>query len=452
MDRNPAFLLWPPNRTHTTPSQAHSRSSSVTSVSNDSSVPGTPVAAFQPQKQYRNGYEVTPKATPSPFKPYTLRTPGTPTLAAFNLSNSKSLEPMDCLDPSEWTKLAIQHGLILATAHVHGFQFNVANQSLTWVLPLIARKEGVSLVITPYTSLGLEGEFSSNHGKIKSIFIFSEQNAEQDFETAATGDMLVVFVCLGMLETIYLDEAHLPSWRPSYSWIYILREIVGLDVPLICLSATYPKSFSNVLVPFAGLKPDYILYNKGNFREELSTIVLTMEHGITSFLDIAFILPLGCQEADLVKTLIYVDNIELLTKMFWWACQRAAPIGLRDYVIDIVHSGLSVRHQEIFRRVVQYKCYQHRGRGTRCPGEFAPSMLEDHISVENPKSQDPGIIELIKSDECVEAIIQRCLENESWSRDPSFPCCNRCTPDLWPAREFRNIGRKSGGLNGQVMG
>jgi superfamily II DNA/RNA helicase len=72
-----------------------------------------------------------------------------------------------------------------------------------------------------------------------------------------------------------------------------------------------------------------------------------MEHDITSFLDIAFILPLGCREADLVKTLIYVDNIELLTKVFWWACQRAASIGLRDYVIDIVHSGLSVRHQEI---------------------------------------------------------------------------------------------------------
>jgi hypothetical protein len=143
-------------------------------ISDDSAVPETPVTAFQPQKQYRNGYEVTPKSTP--FKPYTLKTPGTPTLAAFNLSNSKSLEPADCLDPSEWTELAIQYKLIPAAAHVHGFQVNVANQvlmrrgdavvisptgsgkSLTWVLPLIARKEGVSLVITPYTSLGLEGE------------------------------------------------------------------------------------------------------------------------------------------------------------------------------------------------------------------------------------------------------------------------------------------------------
>jgi hypothetical protein len=68
-----------------------------------------------------------------------------------------------------------------------------------------------------------------------------------------------------------------------------------------------------------------------------------------------------------------------------------------------------------------------------------PSMLEDHVSVENPKSQDPGIIELIKSDDCVEAIIQRRLENESWSRDPSLPCCNQCNLDPRPAREFQFI-------------
>jgi hypothetical protein len=68
-----------------------------------------------------------------------------------------------------------------------------------------------------------------------------------------------------------------------------------------------------------------------------------------------------------------------------------------------------------------------------------PSMLEDDLSVENLKGQDRGIVELIKSEECAEAIIQRHLENESWSRAPSLPCCNRCTPDLRPAREFQFI-------------
>ncbi|KAJ7867334.1 hypothetical protein B0H14DRAFT_2247214, partial [Mycena olivaceomarginata] len=33
-----------------------------------------------------------------------------------------------------------------------------SGKSLTWTLPLLARKEGISLVITPFTSLGLDGE------------------------------------------------------------------------------------------------------------------------------------------------------------------------------------------------------------------------------------------------------------------------------------------------------
>jgi superfamily II DNA helicase RecQ len=83
------------------------------------------------------------------------------------------------------------------------------------------------------------------------------------------------------------------SWRPSYSRIYQLRNIVGNEVPLICLSATCPEAFRVSLVTYAGLHPDYVLLNLGNFRPELSTMIVPMQHDIGSFLDIAFILPLG---------------------------------------------------------------------------------------------------------------------------------------------------------------
>ncbi|KAJ7907262.1 hypothetical protein B0H13DRAFT_1583134, partial [Mycena leptocephala] len=33
-----------------------------------------------------------------------------------------------------------------------------SRKSLTWILPLLARKEGISLVVTPFTSLGLDGQ------------------------------------------------------------------------------------------------------------------------------------------------------------------------------------------------------------------------------------------------------------------------------------------------------
>ncbi|KAJ7194955.1 hypothetical protein GGX14DRAFT_404312 [Mycena pura] len=176
-----------------------------------------------------------------------------------------------------------------------------SGKSLTWILPLLARKEGMFLVVTPYTSLGLDGELSA-------------KQPTGFFEKAATGEMLVIY----------------------------FRKIVGLDTPLIALSATCPELYRHSLLTFAGLRMDYTLINHGNFRPELSTIILPMLYDITSFLDIAFILPLGTREADLVPTIVYADDLELLTKMFWWAFPRAASMGIPTHAIDIIHSGLSV--------------------------------------------------------------------------------------------------------------
>jgi superfamily II DNA helicase RecQ len=181
--------------------------------------------------------------------------------------------------------------------------------------------------------------------------------------------MMVVYVCPETLEipsfarllhseawrkqlsAIYLDEAHLVhqthAWRPSYSRIYQLRNIVRHQVPLICLSATCPEAFRASLIAYAGLNPDYTLINLGNFRPELSTMIIPMEHDIQSFLDIAFILPLGCKEADLVRTIVFCDDLDRLTEMFWWAFSRAAYMQLPTHVADIIHSGLSARHQEM---------------------------------------------------------------------------------------------------------
>ncbi|KAJ7908414.1 P-loop containing nucleoside triphosphate hydrolase protein [Mycena leptocephala] len=287
---------------------------------------------------------------------------------------------MATLDPSQWNAIALNSQAIPIGATLHSFQVQIANlvlmrhadavlisstgsgKSLTWTLPLLARKEGISLVITPFTSLGLDGELSNNCDGVSSLFIYHEQNTQKDFELAAQGDMLVVY--------LYRDS----------------------------------------LIIYAGLKPDYTLVNLGNFRPELSIIILPMKHSVESFLDIAFILPLGSSVSNLVRTIIYCDDLELLTKMFWWAFQRVSSMDLPTHVIDIIHSGLSTRHQELsledfrngktsillgsskisagmnfsgVRRVIQYKCRdltvpdadQRRGRGARGKDETAVLMI-----------------------------------------------------------------------------
>ncbi|KAJ7252893.1 hypothetical protein C8J57DRAFT_1077137, partial [Mycena rebaudengoi] len=188
---------------------------------------------------------------------------GTPRQRAFDLSKSASLKSIPALDPSEWNELAIKSRVIPADAQLRSFQVRISNlvlmrhpdavvisptgsgKSLSWTLPLLARKEGISLVVAPYTSLGLDGELSNNCDGISSLFIYSEQSTQKDFEKAATGDMLIIYVCPEMLESpsfarlihsplwrgrlsgIYIDEAHLVrqthTWRPSYSRIYQFR-------------------------------------------------------------------------------------------------------------------------------------------------------------------------------------------------------------------------------------
>ncbi|KAJ7605898.1 P-loop containing nucleoside triphosphate hydrolase protein, partial [Roridomyces roridus] len=218
----------------------------------------------------------------------------------------------------QWTDLAIKWGILPVGSNIKSYQVWISNlvlardrdavvisptgsgKSLSWVLPLLAQKEGISLVITPYTSLGQDGEEQNKLQGVQSLFLYSEQNTAEDFELAAEGDMLVLYVCPEMLESptfarlihspgwrnrlsaIYIDEAHLlhetHGWRPPYSCLHLLRTIIGEEVPLIALSATCPRLYRASLIRYAGLRPEYTLINLGNFRPELSTIILKMEH------------------------------------------------------------------------------------------------------------------------------------------------------------------------------
>ncbi|KAJ6477091.1 P-loop containing nucleoside triphosphate hydrolase protein [Mycena vitilis] len=309
--------------------------------------------------------------------------------------------------------------------------------------------------------------------------------------------MQVVYVCPEMLESpsfarllhstswrrrlsaIYLDEAHLPyethHWRPSYSRLHVLRHIVGEDVPLMALSATCPPHYRDALVPLAGLKPDYTLINLGNHRPELSIIILPLMHDISSFQDLAFVAPFGCRVADIQKTLIFCDDLELLTKKMWWFYYRLASMGLPTHLVDIIHSGLSEQHQKLclddfrsgktlillgsskisaginfraVRVVIQYlirkmtvaDASQRLGRAGR-GGETAvgiffvePNMMP---GADTPKDADEGMVDLIHSPLCAEAIMDLHLGNPPREPVAGRCCCNRCYPELRPAQQLQ---------------
>ncbi|KAF8128812.1 P-loop containing nucleoside triphosphate hydrolase protein [Mycena galopus ATCC 62051] len=484
--------------------------------------PRTPLVSIHNKKIHRNGYETAPK-TPS-YIPFALQNVGHPRQKAFTINKPDSLTPCLALDRSEWTALAIKAGAIPAEAEIRGYQAQISNlvlmrtgdavvvaptgsgKSLTWTLPLLARKEGISLVVTPYTSLGLDGESSNDCDGVTSTFIYSEKNTAADFERVAQMDMHMLespsFARLlhsptwrRRLSAVYIDEAHLiyetHHWRPAYSRIHLLRHLIGDDIPFIGLSATCPEHYRDALTAFAGFKPDYTLINLGNHHPELSILILPLLHDISSFKDLIFVLPFGCRIGDIVKTIIYCDDLELLTKMMWWFYYRLASMGLPTHLVDIIHSGLGktkillgsskisagmnfrgvrVVIQYLVRKLTIPDASQRLGRGARGEGETAvgvffvePSMMS---GAESPKDADPATIRLVQSTECAEAIMDEYLGNPPRDRIRGRCCCNRCFPSLRPAQQYEwvainpglnlfggvsSIGGIIGGTNGQAM-
>jgi hypothetical protein len=361
---------------------------------------------------------------------------------------------------------------------------------------------------------------SSNNGLgVASIFVYSEKKSHRDIETALGSKMLVFYACVEMLESptlaflwqsktirsriiaVFIDEAHEIAenghWRPALTRIHKLRAILDKDIdgvnysiPFVAISATAPAAYRQAVVAHAGLRPDYHLINLGNFRPELFSVVMEMKYNTSSFQDIAFVLPLGATIGSVIETLIYSDDLELLTSMFWWFMTRLASMSLPSHFVDIIHAGLSSAHQDVclrdFRsgrtkillasqkigagmnfpkvsRVIGYKASgltvprweQRRGRGGRKPGDTSISILfvepsmavGGGLTVDNPGQEDPGILDLIQSNApCSQPIYDFWVENPPRSHhsavlvegsnafilssqsmtSPDFLVCGRC--------------------------
>ncbi|KAJ7239840.1 hypothetical protein C8J57DRAFT_1563179 [Mycena rebaudengoi] len=233
----------PPTSTIRTRAQLNSLPSTPNSIFGS---PRTPLATKTNQKLHRNGYETAPK-TPS-YSPFALNNRGYPRQTAFSISRADHLALCPALDPSEWTGLVVKAGAIPKIASLRSFQVEISNfvlmrrgdavvvsptgsgKSLSWTLPLLACREGISLVITPYTSLGLDGELSNECDGIKATFIYSEQNSLHDFEQIAEGEMQVIYVCPEMLESpSFARILHSLEWRRRLSAVYIDETRIRLD-------------------------------------------------------------------------------------------------------------------------------------------------------------------------------------------------------------------------------
>ncbi|KAI0752220.1 P-loop containing nucleoside triphosphate hydrolase protein [Irpex lacteus] len=477
------------------------------------------------RKQYRSGYEVSTQALS--YVPYALEMSGRKRAIPFGLpdgSPKKQPRISKKLSSEDLSRLARDASILPPGAELRDFQVQCtlrvlqrgrdicviaptgAGKSMLWCLPLLTSSSAVSLVVTPYTSLGSQGELDMNNYGLRSIFVHSEQNSDRDLERIAQGHYRVVFICVESLETprfarvlhspsfqailqgVYIDEAHLVKesldWRPGYQRLGQLRTVIGRGTPLVAISATLPQQYRDALCTHASLGSNYLLINQGNFRGELSLVILPLQHE-TSFKDLAFTLPDGIRQSDILPTLVYYDDIDKLRVMLWWFHDRLERLGLHNHLAGIVHAGLSDTHQRIaledFRagrtlillatekigagvhlprveRVVQYrarhnlslaKLDQRRGRGARTKGMTAtcyffvePELISGDLD-EMRATVDPGILALVRAEGCYQDVLDNWLENPLrrplTQAQTTRRCCSHCQPDLASIKEFEFV-------------
>jgi len=172
-DENDSSISTTPVPSHSTPGSTHLPFLTINQNSSYST-PQRSLPGQKPRKTYRNGYETKPK-TPS-YTPYKLNNPGRPRQKAFAFSDFQKLSSMEALSLQRWNELAVSEGLLKDGQQLRDYQVEASNviisrqqdlcviaptgagKSLVWVLPLLAQKKGISVVIVPYTSLGFQGE------------------------------------------------------------------------------------------------------------------------------------------------------------------------------------------------------------------------------------------------------------------------------------------------------
>lgn len=290
------------------------------------------------------------------------------------------------------------------------------------------------------------------------------------------------------LSHIIVDESHsvveAGTYRTAYTRLHLLRTTLiklEADIPIVQMSATLPPHYLAEASRVLGLRADTVIINLGNFRPELITVVQELKNGRRQLQDILLTPPeLGPplvigSRPEVVKSIIYVDDLCMITDMYWWIHQELLQRGFPAGSVDIYHSGLTDEHKDLVsedfrnfdsvvkvliasealgcgshnrgvRRVVQYQCggltlcqlRQRFGRGARDGGysvgylQYEKRLGRDgKVSPERPSTEDPWTLRMIQSDDCCEAIFDEYFDN------PDRPdnvlreaCCNRCNENL----------------------
>ena len=179
--------VWPPSRTRTRPLLLPTHNDHELALQGSYAVP--PIQSTQhnhandqiwapslsaAKKIWKNGYESAPKTVS--FEPYAMSRRGGASKRAglFTETDTFALKPLPPLSVPEWNALARSVAILPVAYDLRTFQMQGSNlviarkkdlvviswtgsgKSVLFSLALHAQKRGISIVVTPYTTLGKE--------------------------------------------------------------------------------------------------------------------------------------------------------------------------------------------------------------------------------------------------------------------------------------------------------
>ncbi|KAJ3476844.1 hypothetical protein NLI96_g10880 [Meripilus lineatus] len=253
-----------------------------------------------------------------------------PTLSDIRKKTIEKLGRRPCL----W-QLKIAQAILKREKDVVCIAGTGSGKTLTFWMPLLFR-DGIQIVITPLNILGAQNVEELKSRGIPAISISAETATLQNLKDVESGKYRVVVInpekALGSksvferiwrnpaftskIISVVWDEAHcITSWgsfREEYAEAGRLRDMLPRSIPYLVPSATLPEATCEEVMRILGMrKQDTSFIKRSNDRPNVYLTVRKIEHSLTSFKDLDFLIPKGWKPSDpLPKFLVFFDDIK----------------------------------------------------------------------------------------------------------------------------------------------
>ncbi|KAI0756195.1 P-loop containing nucleoside triphosphate hydrolase protein, partial [Daedaleopsis nitida] len=231
-----------------------------------------------------------------------------------------------------------------------------SGKTLTFWLPLLFRPEGIQVVITPLNVLGNQNQTQLAKVGISAVAVNSKTASAKLFQDIEHLVHRVIVVnpelafkpggpfqklwrnrsWTSKIISVIWDEAHCvktwASFRNAYASSNQLRNIVF--IPYFIPSATLPDPLlESVMVTLQVQKAKTEVIRRSNDRPNIYLMVRKIEHSLTSYADLDFLIPSDWQPGVLIpKFLVFFDNIEDSLQATD-RLRRRLPAGYRDKIL-----------------------------------------------------------------------------------------------------------------------